>query len=200
MNFTERNQLVVDSLDTVRISVATYIRNNKPPTWISFDELMSAGMTCAIRAVELYDDSHDVSLDKYIYYRVTGACKDHMRDYGDGVFRTRNDREMPKVLSGDILDPETNRTLFDLIEDQNSDDVIERLTNREIVLELEKLTYHRAKSYSMVKVFYLYYFGDMTAREISVTLDKTIGTIWLQLHRANGFMRPLLKRRMKELV
>ena len=123
------------------------------PDHIDRDDLEQEGMLGLIDAVDKFDESRGVPLERYVALRVKGAIVDYLRredplsrDHRESV-RTG---ESPRVLSGRA------RTEYTSVDDRSA--TIERVT-ADLELDRAEATYHtaaecqaRAEAESMVRI------------------------------------------------
>ena len=94
----ERERLILENLPQVRWIATRYY--DKLAGYVSFDDLMSAGVIGLINAVDSFDPSFNVKLRTYARHKIRGAVLDSIRGL-DGI--PAHKRKMLKTLEDAIV-------------------------------------------------------------------------------------------------
>src|SRR5579884_714913 len=99
----ERERLIMENLPQVRWIATRYYE--KLSGYVSFDDLMSAGIIGLINAVDSFDPKYNVKLSTYARHKIRGAVLDSIRGL-DGI--PAHKRKMLKTVEEAILSLENN--------------------------------------------------------------------------------------------
>jgi len=171
MERTRALEYIMDSYgDEIKRFIYTYVKNNADT-----DDITQEVFVTVFQKLDTFQGKS--TLKSWIYSIAANKCKDHLRSW---TYRNRKLRE--KMIQSKELSEQKNTTpeLFSI---QQSD-------SNEMISQILKLPVHYRE------VIILFYFKEMSTKEIAEVLNIFEGTVRTRLNRA----REKLKRMMEHLV
>ena len=171
MERTRALEYIMDSYgDEIKRFIYTYVKNNADT-----DDITQEVFVTVFQKLDTFQGKS--TLKSWIYSIAANKCKDHLRSW---TYRNRKLKE--KMIQSKELSEQKNTTpeLFSI---QQSD-------SNEMISQILKLPVHYRE------VIILFYFKEMSTKEIAEVLNIFEGTVRTRLNRA----REKLKRMMEHLV
>jgi RNA polymerase sigma factor for flagellar operon FliA len=162
----------------------------KLPDEVELDDLVSAGVFGLMDAIDAFDLSRGVKFETYCSARIRGAILDALRDMDivPRLVRSRArkidqaTRELEMELGREPRNDEIARHMgmseVDVVEDKRSEDPVVELQKKD-VRDLVTKGLSRAERLILL----LYYYEEMTMKEIGATLDLSESRV-SQMHSA----------------
>ena len=215
-----REQLILEHLSQVKL-IARRI-HDRIPSSISLDDLISAGVLGLISAIDRFDERHDVKLKTYAEYKIRGAILDSLRgmDWAPRQHRRRSrlveqaigflEQSLQRIPEEDEIAEYLGlsvSTYHEWLSDDDSGDLLQYVDDSEESWPselLERAELERALTQAIERipkvertVLSLYFYEEMTLREIAKLLDLHESRISQIKPQAILRLRSFVQRRWK---
>lgn len=175
-------QLVLTYQDQLYAFVLLRIRNPQ-----AAQEIVQSALERAYYALKNYstEQIQELKLEPWLYEITRNVFYNYTREH-----HTRTSR-LPSIP----LDVFANSQLFDM-EDQApgpEEEVCHHESQRELEMQVAQLPGHYRETLE------LYYFNDLTYREIAERLKQPVGTVKTTVHRGTRLLRKMLATEAKEI-
>src|SRR6266487_3293189 len=155
-----RNQLVENFLPLVKYNAERIW--SRLPDGVELDDLISAGVFGLMDAIDAFDVNRGVKFETYCVPRIRGAMLDELRTM-DWVPRLVRSKASKLEETRKALEAEPGRPPRP---DKKAEDPTHRLQNRDLMRLVT-----RGLNRNERLIIILYYYEDMTMKEIGATLD-----------------------------